>query len=73
MTNYGSSASDRLLAVREAINTTLTAQSYSAAGRSKSMASLGELRKLEKELMDEASNAGNGSMCSLGLIQRPSL
>jgi len=71
MTTYGSSAADRLLAVREAINTTLTAQSYSAAGRSKSMASLGELRKLEKELMDEAGF--NGSMCSLGFIQRPSL
>jgi len=71
MTTYGSSAADRLLAVREAINTTLTAQSYSAAGRSKSMASLGELRKLEKELMDEAGFSG--SMCSLGLIQRPSL
>jgi hypothetical protein len=71
MTTYGSSASDRLLAVREAINTTLTAQSYSAAGRSKSMASLGELRKLEKELMDEIGYSG--SMCSLGLIQRPSL
>jgi len=71
MTTYGSSAADRLLAVREAINTTLTAQSYSAAGRSKSMASLGELRKLEKELMDEAGYSG--SMCSLGFIQRPSL
>jgi len=70
-TTYGSSASDRLTAVREAITVTLSAQSYSIAGRSKSMASLGELRKLEKELMEEVLNSG--SMCSLGIQMRPSL
>ena len=65
MANWDSAA-DRLAAVRNAIYAnTLNAQSYSAAGRSKAMASLGELRKLEKELQDEVSQSGSGSMCGI--------
>lgn len=62
---YGSSAADRLAAVRTAINDALTAQSYSIAGRSKSMANLRDLREMERELIEEVSNSGG--MCSLGI------
>ena len=63
---YGTSAADRLAAVRAAIEGALTAQSYSIAGRNKSMADLRSLREMEKELIEEVSNGG--SMCSLGSI-----
>ena len=63
---YGTSAADRLAAVRAAIEGALTAQSYSIAGRNKQMASLAELRTMERELMEECSNGG--SMCSLGSL-----
>lgn len=63
---YGTSASDRLAEVRAAIQRCLTSQSYSVAGRSQSMASLGELRKAERELMDEVNQPT--SMCSLGVV-----
>ncbi len=59
------SPSERLAAVRQAISDTLTAQSYSVAGRAKAMASLQTLREMERELMEEVSNSG--SMCSLGI------
>lgn len=62
---YGSSASDRLAAVRTAIDAALNAQSYSIAGRAKSMANIRELREMEKELIEEVANSGG--MCSLGI------
>lgn len=63
---YGTSASDRLAAVRAAIDSALNAQSYSIAGRAKAMANLRDLREMEKELIEEVSNSG--SMCSIGLM-----
>lgn len=63
---YGDSPADSLVAVRAAIAAALNAQSYSVAGRSKAMASVRELRELEKELIEQASNSG--SMCSIGLM-----
>lgn len=65
MSYESDSPSERLAAVRRAISDTLTAQSYSVAGRAKAMASLSTLREMERELMEEVSNAG--SMCSLGI------
>lgn len=62
---YGPSAADRLAAVRAAIEGALTAQSYSIAGRNKSMANLRDLREMERELIEEVSNSGG--MCSLGI------
>lgn len=62
---YGTSVADRLAAVRAAIDGALTAQSYSIAGRNKSMASIAALRQMEKELMEESTNSGG--MCSLGI------
>jgi len=53
---YGSSASDRLTAVRAAIDACLTAQAYSTSGgNSKTMANLAALRQMEKELVDEVN------------------
>lgn len=64
---YDSSASNRLAAVRTAIGNCLTAQQYSVSGRMKQMAELGSLRKMERELMDEAqAEADGGYMCTLG-------
>lgn len=71
MSYSSDSAADRLAAVRTAINKCLTSQSYSIAGRNQQMANLRDLRAMEKELQDEASN-GSGSMCSLGIQERPS-
>lgn len=70
--NYNSdSASDRLAAVRSAINACLTAQSYSVAGRMKAMAQLKELRAMEKELQEEVDRPQGGGMCSLGMQTDP--
>lgn len=66
---YGSSASDRLTAVRAAIDACLTAQAYSTSGgNSKTMANLAALRQMEKELMDEVNIGSNPSF--QGLYER---
>lgn len=59
--------SELLTQVETAINNYLTAQSYSVAGRQKTMAQLRELREFRKELVDEIASGSesNGSMCSL--------
>lgn len=70
--SYSDSASDRLAAVRTAINNCLTAQSYTARNRGKVMAQLRDLRQLEKELMQEVQHESSGGMmASLGLQMRP--
>jgi hypothetical protein len=69
---YSGSASDRLHAVRAAIDACLTSQQYTVRGRSQQMAQLRDLRQLEKELMEETNQEAQGSaMASLGLQIRP--
>ena len=67
------SASELLTQTEAAITACLTAQSYSVAGRQKSMAQLRELREFRKELLREIADGSesNGSMCSLGQIGDP--
>lgn len=62
------SASDRLAAVRVAINNCLTSQQYTSRGRSQMMAQLRDLRELEKDLQQEV--ADGGQMCSLAQMMR---
>jgi hypothetical protein len=66
-------ASELLTQVETAISDCLTAQSYSMAGRQKTMAQLRELREFRKELVDEIANGSTGSMCSLLSLEGPSL
>ena len=66
-------ASELLAQVETSISNCLTAQSYSVAGRQKTMAQLRELREFRKELVDEISNGTTGSMCSLLSLEGPSL
>jgi hypothetical protein len=66
-------ASELLTQVETAISDCLTAQSYSVAGRQKTMAQLRELREFRKELVDEIANGSTGSMCSLLSLEGPSL
>ena len=66
-------ASELLTQVENAISDCLTAQSYSVAGRQKTMAQLRELREFRKELVDEIANGSTGSMCSLLSLEGPSL
>ena len=69
---YSGSASDRLTAVRTAIDNCLNAQLYSVRGRQVQRAQLSQLRKLEKELMEEAQQESSlGVMASLGIFTRP--
>lgn len=71
--SYGSSVTDRLAAVRNAINGCLLAQDYTASGQRVQMARLMELRALEKELMAEAQfESDGGGMVSLGIQIPPS-
>lgn len=65
-------ASELLAQVETAISNCLTAQSYSVAGRQKTMAQLRELREFRKELVDEISNSSGGSMCSLLSLEQVS-
>lgn len=66
------SASDRLAAVRSAIDRCLASQSYTARGRSQQMAQLATLRAMEIELQDEVQAASDGgSMASLAIQTRP--
>lgn len=70
--NYESdNPSDRLAAVRLAIKNCLSAQSYAVGkgNREHTMAELKQLRELEKDLMQEVADSGNGgSMCSLAQL-----
>jgi hypothetical protein len=69
---YSGSASDRLNAVRQAIDACLSSQQYTVRGRSQQMAQLRDLRQLEKDLMEEVNQeAGGSSMASLGIQVRP--
>lgn len=71
--SYDSDASNRLAAVRTAINDCLTAQDYSIAGRRKMMADLRALREIEKQLQNEVNAESDGDgMCSLGIQVPPS-
>lgn len=67
-------ASDLLTQVETAITSCLTAQSYSVAGRQKTMAQLRELREFRQQLKDEIANgsSGSGSMVSLLKLEEPS-
>ena len=60
--------SELLAQTEAAITACLTAQSYTVAGRMKSMAQLATLRDFRKELLTEidAASESGGSMCSLG-------
>lgn len=68
---YGSSASERLSAVRAAIDKCLTSQAHTIRGRTQQMAQLRDLRAMEKELIEESLQEGNGSMASVGIFTRP--
>lgn len=63
-------ASELLASVETAITNCLTAQSYSVAGRQKTMAQLSQLREFRRELLDEIANgsSSSGSMASLATI-----
>lgn len=74
MSYASDSATDRLAAVRAAIDRCLTSQAYSVGnnGRMQRMAELRDLRAMEKELIDEVSASSQGaSMASLGEFGRP--
>ena len=65
-------ANDLLTNVNAAIVSCLSAQSYSVAGRQKTMAQLSELRKFRQELLDEISNgSGGGGMATLLSMGEP--
>lgn len=68
---YTGSASDRLAAVRTAINNCLSAQMTSVRGRQLQFAQLKDLRAMEKELQQEVSDAesNGGVMSSLAFPQ----
>ena len=60
-------ANELLTNVNAAIVNCLAAQSYSVAGRQKTMAQLAELRKFRQELIDEISNVGGmATLLSMG-------
>lgn len=66
------SPTTRLAAVRTAINSVLTAQSMGTSSRQVTLASLAELRKMERELMEEVNQSNqSGSMSSVGAMVRP--
>lgn len=67
---YSGSASDRLTAVRAAIDKCLSSQMYSVRGRQQQMAQLRDLRQIEKELQEEV-NQESGGFVSLGQIVPP--
>ena len=69
---YSSSAADRLVAVRAAIDRCLVTQEYTVRGRMQRMASLKDLRALEVELMDEVNASSNsGAMCEVLEVENP--
>lgn len=65
---YGSSAADRLVAVRAAIDKVLNAQSYGVGPRNTRYAELEQLAKLEARLEQEAQmESDGGSMTKVGV------
>jgi len=67
---YGESATDRLAAVRAAIDRCLTSQEYqTAAGQRQRMAELATLRLMERDLQEEVAQQ-SGSIVSLGAFER---
>jgi hypothetical protein len=69
---YSGSATDRLAAVRAAIEQALEAQKLSTTNGTVERALLVTLFAKEKELQNEAElESGGGSMCSLGFQTRP--
>jgi len=70
---YDSSVANRLVAVRDAINTCLLAQRYGIVSRSKEMPALSVLRTMERELEAElAREGGTEPILSVVQIDRPS-
>lgn len=71
---YTGSASDRLAAVRAAIDQIISggAQTYSIRGRMVERARLRDLRQLETELQREANLESQGQISGVGMIIRPS-
>jgi hypothetical protein len=67
--------SELLTQVETAISNCLTAQSYTVAGRQKTMAQLRELREFRQQLKDELSieQSGSGSMATLLSLQEPTI
>jgi hypothetical protein len=73
MSYTSGSATDRLAAVREAIDRCLAAEAYTVRGRMKQSSRLTDLMKLEERLINEvAAETGSSSMASVGRIVRPS-
>jgi len=69
MAYTSSTASDRLAAVRQAIDDCLTAQEYTQRGKTARRAKLSELRALERDLLAEIQEEANGGkMATLGQI-----
>lgn len=68
---YSGSASERLAAVRSAMDACLSAQAYTVRGRSKQMAELATLRELEKDLMQEVADESAGNAMFIPLRQTP--
>lgn len=69
------STAELLQQVETAISNCLTAQSYTVAGRQKTMAQLRELREFRQQLKDELSieNSGSGSMATLLTLGEPTI
>ena len=69
------STAELLQQVETAISNCLTAQSYTVAGRQKTMAQLRELREFRQQLKDELSieNGGSGSMATLLTLGEPTI
>lgn len=65
---YGTSASDRLAAVRAAIEKVLHSQEYYVGSRRNRYAELRDLQKLEERLMDEVA-AESGTSPYMSVIQ----
>lgn len=69
---YSGSASDRLTAVRSAIDRALTSQAYTVRGRSQQNALIDKLFEQEAKLQEEVNQeAAGGNMSSLAIVTRP--
>lgn len=68
----GGSLTDQLLAVEQAIDVCLEAQSYSVSGRSKQTADLKSLREFRKELLVEISETSGDYGFVLNQVDSPS-
>ena len=69
---YSGSASDRLTAVRAAIESALISQAYTVRGRSQQNALIDKLFEKETKLQEEVNQeAAGGKMSSLAIVTRP--